>query len=83
MCERDTICQFKEVPFSVKNDIEKGKGLDLGAEPPRIKLFLVPPGERPLLSNKVTTRRFEQKKYSGIFIDFSYNYFNHNVKPLS
>ena len=59
-----------------------GKRLDLGAEPPR-KTFFSTPGERPLLSNKVTTRRFEQKKYSGIFIDFSYNYFNHNVKPLS
>ena len=28
----------KGVPF-LKNGILKGKGLDLGAEPPRIKLF--------------------------------------------
>ena len=28
----------KGVPF-LKNGIQKGKGLDLGAEPPRIKLF--------------------------------------------
>ena len=30
--------------FSAKNGILKGKGLDLGAEPPRIIIFLVPPG---------------------------------------
>ena len=28
----------KGVPFLVKNGKLKGKGLDLGAEPPRIKL---------------------------------------------
>ena len=29
--------------FSVKNGIWKGKGLDLGAEPPHLKLCWVPP----------------------------------------
>ena len=28
----------KGVPFSWKNGCAKGKGLDLGAEPPRIKI---------------------------------------------
>ena len=30
---------IKGVPFSEKNGIQKGKGLDHGAEPPRTKLF--------------------------------------------
>ena len=30
--------------FFVKNGIQKGKGLDLGAAPPRIKICWVPPG---------------------------------------
>ena len=32
--------------FYVKNGISKGKGLDLGAEPPRIRICWVPPGIR-------------------------------------
>ena len=31
----------ERVPFSVKSDIQKGKGLDLGVEAPIIKLFCV------------------------------------------
>ena len=43
--ERGTICLWKVYErgiFSAKNGICKGKGSDLGAEPPRIKFFLVP-----------------------------------------
>ena len=39
-----TNCPFKVYErgiFSAKNGIQKGKGSDLGAEPPRIKFFLV------------------------------------------
>ena len=41
--ERDTICQWKvyeKIIISGKPD--KGKGLDFGKGPPRIKVFLVP-----------------------------------------
>ena len=45
--ERGAFFQSEKVyergTFSEKNGIENGKGLDLGAEPPRIKLFCVPP----------------------------------------
>ena len=33
--------------FKKKFYIQKGRGLDLGAEPPRIRLWLVPPEFRP------------------------------------
>ena len=33
---------FETSIFSVKNSIYKGKGLDLGAELPRVKVFPVP-----------------------------------------
>ena len=33
---------FETSIFSVKNSIYKGKGLDLGAELPRVKVFSVP-----------------------------------------
>ena len=33
--------------FLKKFYIQKGRGLDLGAEPPRIRLWLVPPEFRP------------------------------------
>ena len=32
--------------ISLKNGVEKGKGLDLGAKPPRIKLCWVTPAQR-------------------------------------
>ena len=50
--ERETICQYKVYErgsFFVKNVILKGKGLDLWAEPPRIKVCWVPPQALPLL----------------------------------
>ena len=33
--------------FSAKNGIQKGKGSDLGAEPARINIFLLPPPPPP------------------------------------
>ena len=39
---------MKGLPFSVKNGIYKGKGLDLGADPPCMKPCLVPPPHPPL-----------------------------------
>ena len=36
----------------MKNGIEKGKGLDLGAKPPRIKIYWVPPGLKDASSVK-------------------------------
>ncbi len=37
---------MKGVQNVCKNGILKGKGLELGAEPPRIKLFEYPPGKK-------------------------------------
>ena len=34
---------YERITFSIQNGIQKGKGLDLGAEPPRIKLSSPPP----------------------------------------
>ena len=53
--ERGTICQWKMYEtgiFSAKNGIKKGKGSDLGADPPRINFFCPPP-PHPLLQSKL------------------------------
>ena len=70
LCKRGTICQCKENErgyFLCQKSYVKGKGLDLGAEPPRIKLCRVSPGGQSSFSTQLTKPNLSLLEFIFIF----------------